>query len=87
MSNARTASRTSGNCGMRSSGAAERFALYSVYISVRNVFSDLSNTTARWVGRLSGGISRSSFHSMLQKPSTALTCSPSDLRVSGGSAW
>jgi hypothetical protein len=41
---------------------------------------------ARWVGRLSGGMSRNSFHSMLQKPSTALTCKPSDLRFSGGSA-
>ncbi len=58
---------------MRSSGGAERFALYSVYISVRKVFSDLSNTTARWVGLSSGFISWRSFHSMLQKPSTALT--------------
>ena len=33
-----------------------------------------------------GFMSASSFHSMLQKPSTALTCKPSDLRVSGGSA-
>ena len=55
-------------------------------MSVRKVFSDLSKTTARWVGRSSGFMSRNSFHSMLQKPSTALTCSPSDLRVSGGSA-
>ena len=42
----------------------------------------------REMGRpLSAGSSRaSSFHSMLQKPSTALTGRPSDLRVSGGSA-
>src|SRR5262244_1989146 len=64
----------------------EMLALYSAYISVRNVLSDLSNTTARWVGRSSGFMSRKSFHSMLQKPSTALTCRPSDLRLSGGSA-
>ncbi len=54
---------------------------------LRKVISDLSKTIARWVGRLSGGMSRNSFHSMLQKPSTALTCSPSDLRFSGGNAW
>jgi hypothetical protein len=35
---------------------------------------------------LSVFISANSFHSMLQKPSTALTCKPSDLRVSGGNA-
>ncbi len=35
---------------------------------VRKVFSDLSNTIARWVGRSSGFMSRRSFHSMLQKP-------------------
>jgi len=46
----------------------------------------LSKMTARCVGLLSAGISASSFHSMLQNPSTALTCNPSDLRVSGGSA-
>ncbi len=50
MSNARTASRISGNCGIRSSGGGGRCALYSLYISVRNVFSDLSKMTARWVG-------------------------------------
>ena len=32
-------------------------------------------------------MSTSSFHSMLQKPCTAPTGSPSDLRVSGGRAW
>jgi len=53
---------------------------------VAEVTSDLSNTMARWVGRLSGGISRNSFHSMLQKPSNGIDCSPSDLRLSGGSA-
>ncbi len=36
---------------------------------------------ARCVGRLSGGMSRNSFHSMLQKPSTALTCKPVGLAV------
>ena len=34
----------------------------------------------------SGFMSRRSFHSMLQKPNTALSCSPSDLRLIGGSA-
>jgi hypothetical protein len=32
-------------------------------------------------------VSRMSRHSMLQKPETAPTGSPSALRVSGGSAW
>ena len=61
--------------GRRKSGF---FAPYKRSIcSLRNVFSDLSNTTARWVGRSCGFMSRISFHNMLQKPSTALTCSPS----------
>jgi hypothetical protein len=32
-------------------------------------------------------MSTSSFHSMLQKPATAPTGTPSLLRVSGGRAW
>ena len=41
----------------------------------------------REMRRLSSGfVSRRSFHSMLQKPNTALSCSPSDLRLIGGSA-
>src|SRR5215475_11854561 len=77
----------SGNWGMRSSGGGGRCALYSLYISVRNVFSDLSKITARWVGRSSGFISLSSFHSMAQKPYTALTCVPSAVRGSNLIAW
>jgi len=52
------------------------------YISVRKVFSTVEDDSQmRWfvVCRHFG----QDFHSMLQKPSTALTCSPSDLRVSG----
>ena len=43
--------------------------------------------TARCVGPLDFLESCSSFHSMAQKPCTAPTGSPSDGRVSGGSAW
>src|SRR3546814_7321072 len=46
--------------------------------------------TAKWVGVTPTEVSRasvSSFHSMLQKPDTAPIGNPSDLRVSGGSAW
>ena len=45
--------------------------------------------TAKWVGTTPTSVlraSRSSFHSMLQKPETAPTGSPSDLRINGGSA-
>ncbi|MCY1503895.1 hypothetical protein D9M68_380430 [compost metagenome] len=46
--------------------------------------------TAKWVGVTPTEVSRasvSSFHNMLQKPDTALTGRPSDLRLSGGMAW
>ena len=43
--------------------------------------------TAKWVGASAAFVSRKSFHSMAQNPCTAPTGSPSDGRVSGGSAW
>ena len=43
--------------------------------------------TAMWVGASEAFDSRSSFHSMAQKPCTAPTGRPSEGRVSGGSAW
>jgi len=51
------------------------------------VTSDLSKTTARWVGASAPLVSRSIFQTMLAKPATAPTGNPSDLRVSGGRAW
>ena len=47
---ARVASRISGNCGTSSGGGGGRFALYWSYIWLRNVLSDASRITARWVG-------------------------------------
>ena len=47
---ARVASRISGNCGTSSGGGGGRFALYWSYIWLRNVLSDASRMTARWVG-------------------------------------
>ena len=43
--------------------------------------------TATWVGASAPLVSCSIFQTMLQKPATAPMGSPSDLRVSGGSAW
>ena len=54
---------------------------------MRKVFSEWSKMTARWVGASGADfMSTISFHNMLQKPDTAPTGRPSDLRVSGGSA-
>ena len=58
-------------------------------MSLRKVLPGLSNTTARCVGASSAWASRMSqisFHNMLQKPATAPTGAPSDLRVKGGRA-
>ena len=56
-------------------------------MAVRNERSDLSKTTARWVGASPALVSRRSLLSMAQKPCTAPTGSPSERRVRGGSAW
>ena len=50
MEKARVASRISGNCGTSSGGGGGRFALYWSYIWLRNVLSEASRMTARWVG-------------------------------------
>ena len=81
------ARRTSGNCGISSSGVSDRFILYSGKKSLRNVLPEASKMQAKWVGRSAPFSSSSILNSMLQKPATAPTGSPSDLRVSGGRAW
>jgi hypothetical protein len=48
--------------------------------------AEWSKITAAWVGASLPCSSVTYFHSMLQNPATAPTGSPSDLRVSGGSA-
>jgi adenylate cyclase len=53
-------------------------------MAVRNERSDLSKTTARWVGASPALVSRNSLLSMAQKPCTAPTGRPSERRVSGG---
>ena len=53
---------------------------------MRKVLAEWSKMTARWVGWAELIGSRRSLLSMLQKPDTAPTGSPSDLRVRGGRA-
>ena len=82
-----TASRMSGNCGTSSSGGGGPVRLVVRVDLVAEGLPTASKMTARCVGASDALVSRSSFHSMAQKPCTAPTGSPSDGRVSGGSAW
>ena len=76
---------------MLSSGLTLIFSMMGVlnfaHASFYMVGAYLGFTLSKWVGFWPALVSFRSFHSMLQKPCTAPTGSPSDLRVSGGSAW
>jgi len=86
-SKARTASRISGNCGIRSSGAAAGAPCNRVQL-VAEGDSELVEHMAE-MGRPVVGwhVAPTGFHSMLQKPSTAFDLQAVGLAVQRGSAW
>ena len=79
MLKARVASRISANCGTSSSGGSLRFALYSGKMSLRNDTREVSKITAK--RRVPASVI--SFASILEKPNTALTGTPSGLVIGG----
>ncbi len=72
---ASSTSKILGNWATSDSGISGRFALYSVYISLRKVFSGLSKATATCVGSCRSSM----FRIVFIKPKTALVSSPFEL--------